>query len=488
MNIAMGETSYPWIVFYQKLSIMKKLFFTLVLMTSATFYTQLSATTYTYAGFGNWNEVANWDPSYPGKIIAGGDEVILDGICTLTDPVFLSFGATMTINSGASLTFIPGVGEFTNDGTFFNNGTFDNWKLFINYGLFSNNGVFNNYDVNSLLNNLGTFDNNGVVYSISSVVNLSTFDNDQGTLRGKGIFSGMSTLRGIIEPSGAGATIFGTMSFLGNVNFSNAIINIQLGGTTAGTQFDLITVSNQADFTGSTINISLAVEYMPPTPTPYRILTFLSRIGSLPTTTLPPNVNFNWNIVWAATNATVNALVLPVELVRFDAKQVGQQIDLTWATASEMNNRGFEVQQCKEGIAWQNIGFVEGNGTTSTMREYRFKDMAVADGINYYRLKQVDLEGGFEYSPVVSVNFENGYISNGVTMYPNPSSSYLNILLEQPSDFKLEIFTLDGVKVFEALNTTQLNTDGLKNGTYLVHITYPNEVAKSQTAKLFVAH
>ena len=34
---------------------------------------------------------------------------------------------------------------------------------------------------------------------------------------------------------------------------------------------------------------------------------------------------------------------LPVELVDFKAKPIGKQIDLTWETANEQNNAGFEI-------------------------------------------------------------------------------------------------------------------------------------------------
>lgn len=91
----------------------------------------------------------------------------------------------------------------------------------------------------------------------------------------------------------------------------------------------------------------------------------------------------------------------PVELVDFRTNVVGTNVELNWRTASETNNYGFEVQRHATGDEFLKIGFVAGNGTSTTALSYRFIDSDLATGTYYYRLKQIDADGSFTYSAVV---------------------------------------------------------------------------------------
>ena len=96
---------------------------------------------------------------------------------------------------------------------------------------------------------------------------------------------------------------------------------------------------------------------------------------------------------------------LPVEMLYFNAKIDGTDAILEWATASELNNDRFEVERSLDGINYEYIGEVEGNGTTDLQVVYQFIDIAPRQGLNYYRLKQVDYDGAFEYSDVTFADF-----------------------------------------------------------------------------------
>ena len=99
-----------------------------------------------------------------------------------------------------------------------------------------------------------------------------------------------------------------------------------------------------------------------------------------------------------------NNFVLPVELASFTATTSGEAVSLTWETASETNNAGFEVERAVGEGAFERIGFEPGAGTTSAPRTYRFTDgdLPFASALRY-RLRQVDVDGAFEYSPEVEV-------------------------------------------------------------------------------------
>ncbi|MCP4217383.1 MAG: hypothetical protein GY765_22260, partial [bacterium] len=83
--------------------------------------------------------------------------------------------------------------------------------------------------------------------------------------------------------------------------------------------------------------------------------------------------------------------VVPVEMLYFRPKVADKNILLEWATASELNNAGFEVQRSKDGKSFAKIGWVDGRGTTLDKQEYVFTDTEVQPNTSYYyRLRQMD--------------------------------------------------------------------------------------------------
>ncbi len=56
---------------------------------------------------------------------------------------------------------------------------------------------------------------------------------------------------------------------------------------------------------------------------------------------------------------TITAVPLPVELVSFTALLNDGFAELQWKTATESNNRGFEIER-KAAAGWEKIGFIEG--------------------------------------------------------------------------------------------------------------------------------
>ncbi len=128
---------------------------------------------------------------------------------------------------------------------------------------------------------------------------------------------------------------------------------------------------------------------------------------------------------------TVN-YVIPVELVSFDARVVGRDILLTWETASESDNYGFEIERAKDLNQWVPIGFVPGYGTTTIAHLYSFIDKNTHAGTYYYRLKQIDIDGKFEYSMVVQIVVhppKRYFLSQN---YPNPFNPTTTITFELP--------------------------------------------------------
>lgn len=124
-------------------------------------------------------------------------------------------------------------------------------------------------------------------------------------------------------------------------------------------------------------------------------------------------------------NGQLGNPIVPVELISFSANVNNEVVRLNWITASEVNNRGFEVERKPDGKgqtlnSWEKIGFVEGKGTTSEKQFYSFSDENLSAGIYHYRLKQIDFDGGFKYSNIIEAEVK--LISNFSLEqnYPNP--------------------------------------------------------------------
>ena len=96
---------------------------------------------------------------------------------------------------------------------------------------------------------------------------------------------------------------------------------------------------------------------------------------------------------------------LPVELTAFTAEARAAGVALRWATASEVNNREFEVQRSADGQLFTVLGHVAGQGSMSVAHAYAFDDkpMLSAPATLYYRLRQIDSDGKFTFSPVRAV-------------------------------------------------------------------------------------
>lgn len=167
--------------------------------------------------------------------------------------------------------------------------------------------------------------------------------------------------------------------------------------------------------------------------------------------------------------------VLPVELVSFKSTMSQEGILLEWLTASELNNDRFEIERSFDGVKFETIGTVQGNGTTSDLNQYSFNDLRPIKGANYYRLKQVDHDGTFEHSRMVVQFYQT---TSSFLVYPNPSSGAINIHLgDEFSRTKSLIKLLDvsGKTVWEkSLQTPEKSVkasfNSLEPGVYFVKI------------------
>ncbi len=118
---------------------------------------------------------------------------------------------------------------------------------------------------------------------------------------------------------------------------------------------------------------------------------------------------------------------LPVELLTFSGQPLSQSIMLNWATASETNNKGFELQRSLDAKSYSTIRWVEGHGNSSSLNEYGSEDKNVVKNVRYYyRLKQLDFNNEFRFSPVITAILQNSTTFE-YQVLPNPYRGQANI-------------------------------------------------------------
>ena len=136
---------------------------------------------------------------------------------------------------------------------------------------------------------------------------------------------------------------------------------------------------------------------------------------------------------WYIDDIFINGLTIPVELISFTGAVLENKIQLSWQTATEINNQGFDIERSSDSKTFTAIGTVEGNGTTTELHEYSFSDKPTQPGKYYYRLKQIDFDGSFEYSQIVEVDFNNVPDKYALLQnYPNPFNPSTKISWQSP--------------------------------------------------------
>lgn len=189
------------------------------------------------------------------------------------------------------------------------------------------------------------------------------------------------------------------------------------------------------------------------------------------------------------------ASVIPVELVSFNALVRGNDIELKWITASEINNKGFEIEKCLtqtpfkgEGfIDWISLGFVKGNGTSTEMNSYEFVDQNLEPGKYTYRLKQIDYDGNFSFSNIVEAEIFAPDEFSLEQNYPNPFNPATVISWQSPvgSHQTLRIYDVLGNEVETLVDEyrqagrfkVEFYASNLADGVYIYKLTVGNYTA-----------
>jgi len=151
---------------------------------------------------------------------------------------------------------------------------------------------------------------------------------------------------------------------------------------------------------------------------------------------------------------TSEAITLPVELTGFTASKKDETSLLEWTTANEINNAYFSIERSVDGSTFEEIGQVDGQGTTAALTEYTFIDKSPVTGRNYYRLNQFDFDGKNKYSEIRTVEFVDD--RTVISIYPNPATDFVRVSNTQKNT-RLKVYSLSGKLAYER----NINEDGV---------------------------
>jgi hypothetical protein len=146
--------------------------------------------------------------------------------------------------------------------------------------------------------------------------------------------------------------------------------------------------------------------------------------------------------------------IVPVELTSFTETSNSLEVQLNWSTATELNNKGFEIERSTNQNDFVTIRFVNGHGTTTEQHDYSFTDRHLTNAEYYYRLKQIDYDGTFEYSDIVKIEIT---VPNEFSLeqnYPNPfnPSTKIRYSIPLPSNVTIKVFDMLGKEIETVVN------------------------------------
>ncbi|HSL87818.1 MAG TPA: T9SS type A sorting domain-containing protein [Ignavibacteriaceae bacterium] len=192
--------------------------------------------------------------------------------------------------------------------------------------------------------------------------------------------------------------------------------------------------------------------------------------------------------------------VIPVELTSFTASIINGSVNLNWQTATEVNNSGFVIERSvisnpsgMRNLNWEDIGFVNGFGTTTSSKQYSFTDNSPLAGNLYYRLKQMDFDGSFTYSNVIEIDIKTPAKYSLEQNYPNPfnPSTVIRYQLSVNSYVTLKVYDVLGNEVavlvdeFREAGRFEITFDAsnLASGMYLYRLQSGNYI---ETKKMVI--
>ncbi len=293
------------------------------------------------------------------------------------------------------------------------------------------------------------------------------------------------TIDGAVQSYGGHAYVQRHYDITPATNISSATANITLYYTQA--DFDAYNAANSADPdlpTGPSDNSGIShfalMQYHGTSATGLPGSYTYTGSGAPNVVIIPTNISWNstaarWEVTFPVTGFSgffatgYSATPLAIVMKDISAKNLGDQNQIDWSTATENAGDYFNLERSFDAKTFTGIGTVSGKSATGA--DYRFIDAHPTPGISYYRLLLADAGGNIRYSKVVSARVAEGGFA--IEAYPNPVNDVMTIRINGVMSRKANIkltdmagrmirqYALDGA-------ATSIPINGLASGTYLL--------------------
>lgn len=170
--------------------------------------------------------------------------------------------------------------------------------------------------------------------------------------------------------------------------------------------------------------------------------------------TIISGVNFTSFGNFALANAFGGNNILPVKWLAVNAKEINNQVQVTWKISDEINVRDYQVERSPDGTAFTGIATVQPGSNGAAEKQYEATDKRPLKGNNFYRIRQADMDGRYSYSKTVLVQLGDG---GSFTLLPNPATDAITIRNSQAIQ-QLQCFNSSGILVYSAKPSGNLHT------------------------------
>lgn len=187
------------------------------------------------------------------------------------------------------------------------------------------------------------------------------------------------------------------------------------------------------------------------------------------------------NTIPAGTNVSNGSL--PIELSSFESVVESGVVKIYWTTSTEINNDYFSIERSKNGIDFEEIEKIKGQGNSNTLTNYNFIDSNPLHGNSYYRLRQTDFDGKSTLSDLISVNLSKlEKLPLSFEIFPNPiaknENTNINITSFEPeTEVLVVVRNLLGQELYSKILITDFTgnsicaidlENNLPAGTYII--------------------
>ncbi len=188
------------------------------------------------------------------------------------------------------------------------------------------------------------------------------------------------------------------------------------------------------------------------------------------------------NSHYGSVDAGLTTVMLPVVWASFDVQRTDDcSINISWSTASEINNDRFEIQASNDLSYYTTIGVVKGQGNSDGLSEYHFIEEFSTDfnRQRYYRIKQIDTDGQFAFSGIKSLNLLDCDEDSEFNLYPSLVSDRFFVNtgnIVELEKMNISIFDVSGRMMLIPSqtklnnNTFEFNVESFKTGIYYVRM------------------